>query len=164
MVVKYQKNNSFSENNTFNKLKGASAMKQTPKIFAIIFVVFLFLSENNFAQNNEQPLLIVSFNMVSMGDVGKVNKMADSVFAPILRELVDEGMIYSFGNFNHSWGDEWNVNTWYTAKDMASFEKFWDEYVSRVGKRHPGVWAETVKYFHAHKDNIYTIRNQYPAP
>ncbi len=139
-------------------------MKQTTKVFAIILVAFLFLSESNFAQNNEQPLLIVSFNMVSMGDVAKVNKMADSVFAPILRELVDEGMIYSFGNFSHNWGDEWNVNTWYTAKDMASFDKFWDEYVSRIGKRHPGAWASTVKYFQAHKDNIYTIRNQYPAP
>lgn len=139
-------------------------MKQTTKIFAIIIVAFLLLSENNFAQNNEQPLLIVSFNMVSMGDVAKVNKMADSVFAPILRELVDEGMIYSFGNFSHNWGDEWNVNTWYTAKDMASFDKFWDEYVSRIGKRHPDAWSSTVKYFQAHKDNIYTIRNQYPAP
>ncbi|MBE0571113.1 MAG: hypothetical protein IH618_06170 [Ignavibacteriaceae bacterium] len=139
-------------------------MKQTTKIFALILVAFLFLSESNFAQNNEQPLLIVSFNMVSMGDVAKVSKMADSVFAPILRELVDEGMIYSFGNFTHNWGDEWNVNTWYTAKDMASFDKFWDEYVSRIGKRHPGAWASTVKYFQAHKDNIYTIRNQYPAP
>ena len=138
-------------------------MKQT-KIFAIILAVFLLLGGKSFAQNDEQPLLIVSFNMVSMGDVAKVNKMADSVFAPILRELVDEGMIYSFGNFNHSWGDEWNVNTWYTAKDMSSFDKFWDEYVSRIGKRHPGAWASTVKYFQAHKDNIYTIRNQYPAP
>lgn len=139
-------------------------MKQTSTIFAIILVAFLFLSERNFAQNNEQPLLIVSFNMVTMADVAKVNKMADSVFAPVLRELVDEGMIYSFGNFTHNWGDEWNVNTWYTAKDMASFDKFWDEYVSRIGKRHPEAWSETVKYFQAHKDNIYTIRNQYPAP
>lgn len=139
-------------------------MKMFSKIFAIILVAFLFLSESNFAQNNEQPILVVSFNMVSMGDVAKVNKMADSVFAPILRELVDEGMIYSFGNFSHSWGDEWNVNTWYTAKDMASFDKFWDEFVSRISKRHPGAWASTVKYFQAHKDNIYTIRNQYPAP
>ncbi|MDZ7624506.1 MAG: hypothetical protein U5J96_08705 [Ignavibacteriaceae bacterium] len=139
-------------------------MKQTTTIFAIILVAFLFLSENNFAQNNEQPLLIVSFNMVSMADVGKVNRIGDSIFVPILKELVDEGMLYSFGSFNHNWGDEWNVNYWYTAKDMASFDKFWDEYVSRIGKRHPGAWASTVKYFQAHKDNIYTIRNQYPAP
>ncbi|MGE5811233.1 MAG: hypothetical protein ACM339_07000 [Ignavibacteria bacterium] len=132
--------------------------------FLLIIVMLLFIAENNFAQNNEQPVLVVSFNMVSMADVGKVNKMSDSVFAPILKELVDEGMIYSFGNFSHSWGDEWNVNYWYTAKDMAAFDKFWDEFVNRTGKRHPDAWSSTVKYFQAHKDNIYTIRNQYPAP
>jgi hypothetical protein len=112
----------------------------------------MLLTGSSFAQDNEQPVLITSFNMVSMSDVGKVNKMVDSVFTPILKELVDEGMIYSFGQFNHSWGDEWNVNFWYTAKDMTSFDKFWDEYVTRVRERHPTA------------DNIYTIRGQYPVP
>jgi hypothetical protein len=139
-------------------------MKQTSKIFAIIIIAFLFLGGKSFAQNNEQPLLIVSFNMVSMSDVGKVNKMADSVFVPILKELVDEKFIFSFGFFGHAWGDEWNSNVWYTAKDMTSFDKFWDEYVTRVNKRHPGAFASTTKYFQAHKDNIYVVRNQYPAP
>lgn len=153
-----------NQKNNLLTINEVSEMKQSIKISAILFLVVIIFSEKNFAQNDEQPLLIVSFNMVSMGDVGKVNKMADSVFVPILKELVDDGMIYSFGNFSHSWGDEWNVNTWYTAKDMASFDKFWDEYVSRVGKRHPTAWASTVKYFQAHKDNIYVIRNQYPLP
>lgn len=138
-------------------------MKQTAKIFTIILFAFLFLNGKSFAQD-ENPLLIVSFNMVSMADVGKVNKMADSLSVPVLKELVDEGMLYSFGSFNHNWGDEWNVNYWYTAKDMASFEKFWDEYVKRISTRHPDAWSAMVKYFHAHKDNIYYIRNQYPAP
>jgi hypothetical protein len=138
-------------------------MKHLTKIFVLLFTLML-LSGSSFAQDNEQPLLIVSQNMVSMSDVGKVNKMADSIFVPILKELVDEGMLYSFGNFSHSWGDEWNVNYWYTAKDMASFEKFWDEYVSRVVAKHPGAFGSVVKYFQAHKDNIYTIQNQYPAP
>jgi uncharacterized short protein YbdD (DUF466 family) len=132
------------------------------KFFVIIFVAFLFLGEKSFAQSNDQPLLIVSFNMVPMSDVGKVNKMVDSVFTPVLKELVDEGFIFSFGFFSHTWGDEWNSNVWYTAKDMSSFDKFWDEYVSRMNKRHPGAFAATTKYFQAHKDNIYTIRNQYP--
>jgi hypothetical protein len=139
-------------------------MKKFYHLFAIILVAILVISENNFAQNDEQPLLVISSNMVSMADVGKVNKIGDSLFVPILKELVDEGMLYSFGNFNHSWGDEWNVNYWYTAKDMASFELFWDEYVSRVSERHPGAFGSATKYFQAHKDNIYTIRNQYPAP
>jgi len=139
-------------------------MKLFSQIFAIIIVAFLFLNESNFAQSNDQPLLITSFNMVPMADMGKVNKMVDSIFTPILKELVDEGFIYSFGQFTHSWGDEWNLNFWYTAKDMTSFDKFWDEYVSRVNKRHPGAFTATVKYFQAHKDNIYTIRGQYPVP
>jgi hypothetical protein len=138
-------------------------MKQTTKNFSIILVAFLFLGVRSFAQSSEQPLLICSFNQVQMADVGKVNKMVDSVFTPILKELVDEGMIYEFGQFNHSWGDEWNVNFWYIAKDMGSFDKFWDEYVSRVRKRYPDAFASTVKYFQAHKDNIYTIRGQYPS-
>ena len=139
-------------------------MKTLTQTFAIILIVFLFLGGNSFAQDNDQPLLVVSQNMVSMSDVGKVNKLSDSIFVPILKELVDEGLLYSFGNFNHSWGDKWNVNYWYTAKDMASFDKFWDEYVSRVNKRHPGAFGSIVKYFQAHKDNIYTIRGQYPVP
>jgi len=139
-------------------------MKLLSQIFAIILVAFLFLGAKSFAQNNEQPLLVVSFNMVPLGDIGKVNKMVDSVFTPILKELVDEGMINSFGQFNHAWGDEWNVNFWYTTKDMASFDKFWDEYVSRASTRHPGSFAATTKYFQAHKDNIYTIMTQYPLP
>jgi hypothetical protein len=139
-------------------------MKKTIQIFAIIIAAFLFLGEKSLAQNNEQPLLIVSFNMVPLADVGKVNKIGDSIFVPVLKELVDEGMILSFGSFSHNWGDEWNVNYWYTAKDMASFDKFWDEYVARVGKKHPGSFAAITQYFQAHKDNIYTIRNQYPLP
>ena len=137
-------------------------MKQLTKIFAAIF--FLFLAGTSFAQDNDQPLLIVSSNMVHMGEVGTVNQMGDSIFVPILEELVDEGFIYSFGSFNHTWGDEWNVHYWYTAKDMGTFDKFWAEYVKRVGERHPGAWGKMVKHFQAHKDNIYTIRNQYPAP
>ena len=80
-------------------------MKMFSKLFAIILVAFLFVSESNFAQSNDQPLLIVSFNMVPMSDMGKVNKMVDSVFTPILKELVDEKFIFSFGQFTHTWGD-----------------------------------------------------------
>ncbi len=139
-------------------------MKSLTKFFAIVVFTLLFLSETSFAQSSERPLLVISQNKVLLSDVGKVNKIGDSIFVPILKELVDEGFIYSFGQFNHSWGDEWNVNYWYTAKDMASFEKFWGEYVNRVSNRHPGAFASIVKYNKAHKDNMYTIRGQYPIP
>jgi len=139
-------------------------MKQFSQIFAIVLMAFLILSEKGFAQNDERPLLITSFNMVQMSDMGKVNKMVDSVFAPILNELVNEGFLNSWGQFTHAWGDEWNLNFWYIVKDMTSFDKFWDEYVTRVNKKNPGSFANTTKYFQAHKDNIYSIRSQYPMP
>ncbi len=139
-------------------------MNMFSQIFAIILVAFIFFTGKSSAQSIDQPILVVSFNMVPMADVGKVNKMVDSVFTPVLKELVDEGFIYSFGFFSHTWGDEWNSNVWYTAKDMSSFDKFWDEYVSRMNKKHPGAFASATKYFQAHKDNIYIIRNQYPNP
>lgn len=139
-------------------------MNHATRIFALFLVVCLSCGGKSFAQNTEQPLLVVSFQMVPMSDVGRVNKMVDSVFAPILKELVDEKYLAGWGQFNHVWGDEWNLNVWYTVKDMGSFDKFWAEYVTRVNKRNPGAFAATTKYFQSHKDNIYTIRTQYPVP
>lgn len=138
-------------------------MKKLTKIFAVL-IIFIFVAGNISAQSSEHPLLVVSSNKVNMADIGKVNQAFDSLFAPILKELVDEGMIYSYGLFNHSWGDEWNVHTWYVAKDLTAFDKFWNEFTDRASKRHPGAFGKIVKYFQAHKDNIYTIRDQYPVP
>ena len=87
-------------------------------------------------------------------------QIVDSVFAPILKQLADEGSLLGWGQFNHAWGDEWNVNFWYVTKDANSFHSFWDEYMKRVREQHPESW-KIVEYFQAHKDNMYVIRNQY---
>jgi hypothetical protein len=136
-------------------------MKQFSKIFAIIIVAFLFLGGNTSAQDNEQPLLVVSFQKVKMGELQNATKIINEKFAPILNSLVDEGKLESWGLFNHTWGDEWNMNVWYVAKDMMAFEKFWDEYTKRVNA---DTWKELRGYMLEHKDNIYTIMNQYPVP
>lgn len=101
--------------------------------------------------------------MVPTSEVSKVNKMLDSVFAPVLKQLVDEGFLISWGQFTHLWGDEWNFNLYYIVKDMSAFDKFWEEYVTRVNKKFPDAFVNTTKYFQAHKDNIYTLRTRYPA-
>ena len=132
---------------------------------SFLVITFLITSLPTLAQDSDSPpYLVCSFNQVSMGKVGEVNRMVDSIFTPILNGLVDEGMLMGWGQFNHAWGDEWNVNFWYTAKDMSSFDAFWSEYVKRVSDNHPGAFGAMVKYFKAHKDNIYTIRTQYSAP
>jgi len=139
-------------------------MKLFKQIFAIIIVVSLFLCESAFAQESEQPLLVVSFQKVKMGEIQNATKTINEKFAPILNGLVDEGMLESWGLFNHTWGDEWNMNVWYVAKDMMAFEKFWEEYMKRISEKQPTAWAELRGYIMEHKDNIYTIMNQYPLP
>lgn len=139
-------------------------MKRLTTVIAAMLIVFVVQGERGLAQGVEQPLLIVSFNRVPMGDIGTLNKMVDSVFAPILKEMVNEKFIGGWGQFSHAWGDEWNFNIWYIAKNMSAFEKFWTEYMNRANKRHPGAVAAVTKHFQAHKDNIYTIRTQYPVP
>jgi hypothetical protein len=139
-------------------------MKLFSQIFTIIIVAFLFLGGIAFAQESEQPLLVVSFQKVKMADVGTINKMINENFAPILNGLVDEKMLLGWGLFNHTWGDEWNVNVWYTVKDMAAFDKFWEEYMKRLNEQQADAWAEMRGYIQEHKDNIYTIVNQYPLP
>ena len=132
---------------------------------SFLVITFLVTSLPILAQDSDgPPLLVCGFNQVPMGKVGTVNNMVDSVFAPVLNGLVDEGMLMGWGQFNHAWGDEWNVNFWYTAKDMSSFDAFWSEYVKSVSDKHPGAFGAVVKYFQAHKDNMYTIRTQYSAP
>ncbi|MCW8816812.1 MAG: hypothetical protein OQK52_02920 [Ignavibacteriaceae bacterium] len=137
-------------------------MKRLSKIFALLFV-FILAAGNIQAQESEQPLLVVSFQKVKMSDVGAMNKMINEKFAPILNGLVDDKMLLNWGLFNHAWGDGWNVNVWYTVKDMASFDKFWEEYIKRINEKQPDVWKELRGYIQEHKDNIYTIMNQYPV-
>jgi hypothetical protein len=134
-------------------------------LFGSTLIVLMFIaSANLFGQKSEQPSwLVISQNMVRLTDVGTVNQLTDSIAVPILNELVAEGMLDSWGQFNHAWGDEWNVNFWYVTESQSAFAKFWDEYVTRVSERYPGAFGEIVQYFQAHKDNMYVIRNQYQA-
>ncbi len=138
-------------------------MKELTKIFAIA-VIFIFTAGNISAQSKNNPLLVVSYQKVKLSDIGTVNKMFNEKFAPVLNSMVDDKFIHSWGLFNHSWGDEWNVNVWYIADDMSSFEKFWSEYRKRVSEKDPDAFNKLVAFIQDHKDNIYSIQNQYPVP
>jgi hypothetical protein len=138
-------------------------MKKVTQIFAAL-IIFIFAAGNISAQSEEHPLLVVSFQKVKLADVGTFDKLVNEKFAPILNGMVDEGLLYGWGLFNHAWGDEWNANVYYTVKDMDAFSKFWDEYVIRVAEKQPDAWKELRGYIQEHKDNIYSIQNQYPMP
>lgn len=137
-------------------------MKNIIKVTIAIIFLFTAINFGQDAKEKTKPkTLVFSQNKVQMADMGKVNKMIDEVFAPILNQLVDEGMLYGWGQLNHAWGDEWNLNIWYSAENMGSFYKFWGEYIKRVREKHPKAFGEATKLFQAHKDNIYSIVQSY---
>ncbi|MDX1700516.1 MAG: hypothetical protein R3250_07865 [Melioribacteraceae bacterium] len=137
-------------------------MKQLIKIFAL--ALFLFVtSDAVWGQEAETPMLVVSFQKVKMADMSKAEKLFEDNFAPILNAMVDEGYLLSWGRFVHAWGDEWNLNNWYTAKDMESFSAFWTEYTKRIGAENEA-WEKLRGMIQEHKDNIYVITSQYPMP
>ena len=130
--------------------------------FIVFLFAFLFLINiNSLIAQDENPTLVLSQNIVNMQDMGRINKVVDSLMAPIWNEIMDEGMIMGWGQLNHEWGDEWNCNFYYVAKDKESFFKAWDEFVKRMGERHPGAWATVTPSFKAHKDNIYYFQQRH---
>lgn len=137
-------------------------MKQLSKILAILIIV-VFTVSNLSAQSEETSLLVVSFQKIKLTDIAEANKVINEKLAPILNSLADEGKIYGWGLFNHAWGDEWNVNMWYTVKDMNAFSEFWAEYNKRIKEKQPEAWNKLRGYIQEHKDNIYTVINQYQA-
>ena len=129
----------------------------------ILVLMFLFGLTNVVAQETDEGpkpgWLVFSQNMVEGMNVGKVNAQIDSITVPIMNELVDEGKLLGWGQLNHAWGDEWNVNFYYITESQSAFIEFWEEFIKRLSERHPGsyeVWAPLIK---AHKDNMYSVRH-----
>jgi len=130
----------------------------------ILCAFFVLLSAHSISAQDEGPgTLVFSQNMVEMKDMGKVNKIIDSLTAPIWEEIMNEGLLFGWGQLNHEWGDEWNCNFYYIAKDKESFFAAWNEFVKRMGERHPDAWKKLIPSFKAHKDNIYYFQQWHNA-
>jgi hypothetical protein len=114
------------------------------------------------AQEEEEapwPATVVfSQNKCANSNMPALNAATDSVFGPILDELVSEGMLINWGVLTHAWGDDWNWNVYYGAESHRAFLDFWSEYTSRLNERHPGWWQQVWEFCTDHKDNIYTHR------
>ena len=50
-------------------------------------------------------------------------------------ELIKEGKLFGWGQFNHAWGDEWNLNLYYITECHSAFVEFWNEFMKRVNER-----------------------------
>lgn len=130
--------------------------------YTLLFISVFFFSSilaQDTDKSSEPGFFVMSYNKVQMGEVSKVNALFDSITVPILDELKSEGKLLGFGQLNHYWGDEWNVNVFYITEDHATFVTFWDEFTKRIGERYPDAFSKIASYFQAHKDNMYFIRH-----
>jgi len=125
----------------------------------ILILTYSSLLSQETDKSGEPGFFVMSYNKVQMGEISKVNALFDSITVPILDELKSEGKLLGFGQLNHFWGDDWNVNVYYVTEDHASFVVFWDEFTKRISEKHPGAFLKIASYFQAHKDNMYSIRH-----
>lgn len=102
-------------------------------------------------------IVVFSQNKCAESNVPKVRAMADSVTGPVLDALVKEGKLTGWGMLGHLWGDEWNVNVWYSAPTQRAFLDAWDEMLKRVNQRSPGWYAQFAVLCSEHKDSMYSV-------
>ena len=76
---------------SFYRLKDAREIKNL--IIILCAFSFLLSVQSILAQEEGPGTLVFSQNMVAMKDIGKVNKIIDSLTVPIWQELMDEGML-----------------------------------------------------------------------
>ncbi len=135
-------------------------MKYPTLLLLTLTLAFTFASNSAIAQEADpQPGMVVFHqNIVDLSDVPKLNAISDSLFKPILNELVDEGKLMGWGQLMHNWGDEWNFNYYFSVENHRAFLDFWSEYTGRLNERHPGWFGRIAHLFRAHKDTMYSIR------
>ena len=110
------------------------------------------------AQERNTGFMVHQLCVASPEGVATMNEMA-VVSAPILTDLVEEGMISAWYDLRHGWGDEYNVGTVTVAESHRAWLDFWSEFVSRLRAEDAGAFGRANAACVMHKDNMYSVRN-----
>jgi hypothetical protein len=105
--------------------------------------------------------VMLNQNIVEMADLPAANALVDSTSAKVLDQMVDDGIIHYWGQANHSWGDEWNFNFYFSSDSHADFVSDWAEFVKRMSAQFPNAFDDWAKLAEAHKDDLYSIQYRY---
>jgi hypothetical protein len=124
-------------------------MKQ---IFSFCFAIILS-SGHLIAQG---PTVVLSQNKCDYRELENLNQTMAEISGPILNNLVDQGKLLSWGVLQHGWGDEWNWNIYYVAKDHITFLNAWNEYITQVSEDDPRFQSNFFSRCFEHKDAIYS--------
>ena len=104
--------------------------------------------------------IMLQQSIVPLTKLGDWNAFMRDKSAPVLEEMLAEGLITGYGNLNHRWGSEWNTGFYLSAANVGGTFDAWGTFTTRMGERHPGWFQEAASMIEMHKDNIYSVRVQ----
>ena len=92
-------------------------------------------------------------------NMGAIMDIVESVLAPSLSELEEEGSIDDWGVLTHAWGDEYNFNFYMVTQNERAFLDAWDSLITKSNEADPEWYDKLTPLCVAHKDNMYTLRD-----
>ena len=122
----------------------------------VVCLAWALLPQTSLAQDDEQspPTVMIS---VAQCDRTMIDDLIDrdrERTLPIAQELVDEGMIWSYGVLTHWWGDEWNWVNVMLAADEAAVISANTELGRRYGELYPDD-NMSIEVCPRHRDGFY---------
>jgi hypothetical protein len=110
------------------------------------------------AQEEEAPpTLRLSFYQCDLSQMGPTGEQIETMEIPIWEELVDEGMVDSYGHFFHAWASEWNVGIYTVADNIEAVLAATEEFGNRMQERHPDADAGLNQVCPSHRDGFYVF-------
>jgi len=132
---------------------------------ALLLLTAPALAQQQPAQlGSQQPVHVLSLWRCPAENVPKLTEYNNANLVPVLDRLVRDGKLDSYGFLRHLWGDEWNVGTFYHARNTAAFFAAYDELVLQVRQKDPNYPQSVQPLCTEHKDSIYLLARVVPSP
>ena len=125
----------------------------------LVLLAAIAMPQNLVAQEDDDSpsMLRLSFFMCDTNQLEAAMAEVEAQDIPVWQELVDEGMVESYGYFQHAWASEWNVGLYTVAESIEAVIAASAEAGSRLEARYgddQGVFGQACPH---HRDGFYTF-------
>jgi hypothetical protein len=120
----------------------------------------VFVSAPLLAQEDREAAFVYeAYYAIEMSETEEWNRQYREYSVPVLRQLVEEGVIEGFNQMqHHTGGDDYNYRFVIRTYDWPSIDVFWSEYISRLEEATPAdAWAASNRSVAMHRDEIWDI-------
>lgn len=132
-------------------------MRRAP-LMLILLGALAFPSALAAQEDDDEPeTLRLSFFMCDTNRLDEALAEAESRVIPVWKDLVNEGMVESYGYFVHRWADEWNVGIYTIGESIDAVIKASEEAGRRLQERYgdtPSTFGEACPH---HRDGFYAF-------